>query len=124
MRRHGGISDFRVVAGQGLTWVEHAGLAVAVANFTVFPGAFCWHVKGLFNQGTLPSSSLAIDLGLGLLQVTWFLSSLYLVSLYFVLFLGARQRPQPFAGGVVVGAYAAEIARKHPLTTFGVAGLG
>ncbi len=41
MRRHSGVSDFRVIAGQSLTWVEHAGLAAAVANFTVFPGAFC-----------------------------------------------------------------------------------
>jgi NADH-quinone oxidoreductase subunit L len=41
MRRHAGVSDFRVIAGQGLTWVEHAGLFLAIANFTVFPGAFC-----------------------------------------------------------------------------------
>jgi len=41
MRRYSGVSDFRLVAGLGLTWIEHAGLAVAVANFTVFPGAFC-----------------------------------------------------------------------------------
>jgi NADH-quinone oxidoreductase subunit L len=121
MRRHGGISDFRVVAGQGLTWVEHAGLAVAVANFTVFPGAFCWHVKGLFNQGTLPHASLITDLGLGLLQVTWFLSSLYLVSLYFVLFLGARRRPQPFEGGVPVNAYISEVTRKVPSVAFSTA---
>lgn len=53
MRRHAGASDFRLIAGNSLTWVEHAGLAVAVANFTVFPGAFCWHVKGLFGHSQL-----------------------------------------------------------------------
>jgi hypothetical protein len=54
MRRFAGLSDFRYVAGQGLAWREHAGLLFAVANFTVFPGAFCWHVKGLIGHGDLP----------------------------------------------------------------------
>ena len=70
MRRHGGISDFRVIAGQGLTWVEQAGLFIAVANFTVYPGAFCWHVKGLFGQGLLPAGGVLGGCGLGLLQLT------------------------------------------------------
>jgi NADH-quinone oxidoreductase subunit L len=99
MRRHGGVSDFRMVGGQGLTWVENAGLAVAVANFTVFPGAFCWHVKGLFLQGALVETSPLLVVGLGLLQLTWFFSSLYLCSLYFSLFLGARRGPGRVAGG-------------------------
>lgn len=41
MRRFAGVSDLRLLAGQGLAWFEHAGLAVAVANFTILPGAFC-----------------------------------------------------------------------------------
>jgi hypothetical protein len=41
MRRFGGLSDFRYVAGSSLSWLEHAGLLVAVLNFTIMPGAFC-----------------------------------------------------------------------------------
>lgn len=92
MRRHSGVSDFRLVSGQPLTWVEHAGLATAVANFTVFPGAFCWHVKGLFGQSVLPAVGFFAEAGLGLMQITWFLSSLYLFSLYFTLFFGPHRR--------------------------------
>lgn len=54
MRRFAGVSDLRLLAGQGLAWFEHAGLAAAVANFTVLPGAFCWHVKGLFSLNLIP----------------------------------------------------------------------
>jgi hypothetical protein len=120
MRRHGGISDFRLVAGQGLTWVEHAGLATAVANFTAFPGAFCWHVKGLFGQGMLTHSGFLAQLALGVLQVTWFLSSLYLVSLYFTLFFGPRRHAHP--SGDFVGAarntHSREQARRLPTNEF------
>jgi NADH-quinone oxidoreductase subunit L len=41
MRRTGGVSDFRLLAGRGLTWVEHAGILSSVCNFTVVPGGFC-----------------------------------------------------------------------------------
>ena len=72
MRRFSGLSDFRYLGGQGLAVIEHAGLAVAVANFTVMPGAFCWHVKGLFGQGLLSWQvhQWIPVLGLGLLQLT------------------------------------------------------
>lgn len=93
MRRHGGVSDFRMVGGQGLSWVEGAGLGAAVANFTVFPGAFCWHVKGLFGQGTLAEVGPGVAVALGLLQITWFFSSLYLWGLFLALFLGPRRGP-------------------------------
>lgn len=100
MRRHAGVSDFRVVAGQSLTWVEHAGLATAVANFTIFPGAFCWHVKGLFGQGRLAADGVLTEVALGLLQITWFLSSLYLFSLYVILFYGPRRRSLASGSGL------------------------
>jgi len=99
MRRHGGVSDFRRVAAQGLTWVERAGLAISVANFTVFPGAFCWHVKGLFNVGVLDTSKVLVTLGVGLLQITWFFSSLYLINLYAILFFGT---PRLYSRGVTL----------------------
>jgi len=110
MRRFSGLSDFRYLAGQGLAWVEHAGLLAAVANFTVMPGAFCWHVKGLFGQGALPlqTTPLGGALGLGLLQFTWFLSSVYLGGLYLTLFWGAQLRglTQGAVGWVAAYRYA------------------
>jgi len=41
MRRFSGLSDFRFIGGESLSWLEHAGIAVSVANFTIMPGAFC-----------------------------------------------------------------------------------
>lgn len=72
MRRFSGASDFRYIGGQGLSWLEHAGLGVAIANFTIMPGAFCWHVKGLFGHGVLAEvpASIHVNLGLGVLQFT------------------------------------------------------
>lgn len=86
MRRHAGVSDFRRIGAQSLTWVEQAGLALTVANSTIFPGAFCWHVKGLFLVSEVPSLTTSATLGLGILGLTWFLSSLYLFNLYLTLF--------------------------------------
>jgi len=94
MRRFSGLSDFRVLAGTAsLAWIEHAGLLLAVSNFTVFPGLYCWHVKGLFLHGQLHSSSVLLGWGLGLLQLTWFFSSLYLWALYFTLFYSNARSP-------------------------------
>jgi len=123
MRRHSGVSDFRAVSGVGLSWVEHAGLAAAAANFTVFPGAFCWHVKGLFGQGVLAANSALTATAVGLLQVTWFLSSLYLVSLYLVLFFGACRSPaRVYSSAVALGlaavaAWCRRVPRLHPVTS-------
>ena len=92
MRRTGGVSDFRLLAGRGLTWVEHAGILSSVCNFTVVPGGFCWHVKGLFLTGILGRQTWLDSLGLSVLGLTWFLSSLYLLALYLTLFFGSRRR--------------------------------
>ncbi len=71
MRRFSGLSDFRVLAGSvSLAWFEHAFLAMIVCNFTVFPGIFCWHVKGLFLQEYTVGSFFSLSLGLGFLQLT------------------------------------------------------
>lgn len=66
MQRFSGLSDFRFISFSPLlSFGEHAGLCAALANFTVFPGAFSWHVKGLFIKGyALPSfwlTSIALD---------------------------------------------------------------
>ncbi len=103
MRRAGGVSDFRYLAGQGLTWVEHAGLLVSLGNFTIIPGGFCWHVKGLFFAGLLERDTIGVSCGLALLGLTWFLSSLYLMALYGVLFFGSRRGQKLSSGGVVLG---------------------
>lgn len=92
MNKKAGLSDFRFIGGANyLNWIEHAGLFVALANFTVFPGAFAWHVKGLFLLGQLPSYSWGSWFGIELLQLTWFFSSLYLITLYVMLFLKPNQ---------------------------------
>jgi hypothetical protein len=41
MQRFAGFSDFKRIGGGLLSWLEHAGLVVSIANFTVLPGAFC-----------------------------------------------------------------------------------
>lgn len=88
MQRHAGLSDFRFIGGSSnLAWFEHAGLAVAIANFTILPGAFSWHVKSLFIQGQTPVSPFGFSFGVEVLQLTWFFSSLYLLYLYIALFL-------------------------------------
>jgi len=41
MDRYSGISDFRFISGIfGLSFLEHAGVLVSLANFTILPGAF------------------------------------------------------------------------------------
>jgi NADH:ubiquinone oxidoreductase subunit 5 (subunit L)/multisubunit Na+/H+ antiporter MnhA subunit len=107
MRRHAGLSDFRFIGGGALcSWAEHAGLLAAVANFTVWPGAFSWHVKGLLAQGEL-GGGLLTALGLELLQLTWFFSSLYLWALYAALFCRpARASGVALRGGSAGGACA------------------
>lgn len=92
MNKNAGISDFRFIGGSNyLSWAEHAGLAVALANFTIFPGVFAWHVKGLFILGLTPVTPIGSWFGLELLQLTWFFSSLYLITLYISLFLKPSQ---------------------------------
>lgn len=91
MRRYAGLSDLRSIGGcTSLNWLEHAGLAVSILNFTIFPGAFSWHVKSLLLGGQTLSATPVAFLGLEVLQLTWFFSSLYLWALYLSLFL----RPQ------------------------------
>ena len=91
MRRHGGISDFRVLGGQSsLVWFEHGGLACALAGFTVFPGALGWHIKCLIQQGQPSQTGFVVYFTLELLQLTWACSSLYLMYLYSALFLNKR----------------------------------
>lgn len=88
MQRYSGASDFRFISGAPLaSWAEHAGLCVALANFTIFPGAFSWHVKGLFIRGYPAHHPVFTAAALDTLQLTWLLSSLYMFRLYFALFL-------------------------------------
>lgn len=116
MHRCAGLSDFRFIGSSApLAWVEHAGLAVAVANFTVFPGAFAWHAKSLFILGEAPFAPAGAEIALEVLQLTWFFSSLYLLTLYMMLFLkqaqGVRLRRLPHGRSVgALGLFRAEPA--------------
>lgn len=98
MDRNNGLSDFRFLAGQPLThWLEHGGVALSVANFTVLPGAFSWHAKGLFLKGEILPEAFLTGFAIDILLVTWFFSSLYLLTLYFVLFLKPLRANSSFA---------------------------
>jgi NADH:ubiquinone oxidoreductase subunit 5 (subunit L)/multisubunit Na+/H+ antiporter MnhA subunit len=70
MQTHHGLSDFRLLAAHPrTTWVTHAGLGLAIANATIAPGAFAYHLKSI----TPPSGvceSLAPEFGTDLLSVS------------------------------------------------------
>jgi NADH-quinone oxidoreductase subunit L len=100
MRRFNGMSDFRVLGGlSALTWLEHGGLAAAIASFTVFPGALGWHVKSLMQQGQSSQADALSLLSLELLQLTWACSALYLGYLYVALFVAKRAGSMARGGG-------------------------
>jgi len=93
MQTHHGVSDFRFVATHPrTTWLTHAGLGLAIANATVAPGAFAWHVKALITTSS-PWGGLSAQWGLEVLQLTWFFSSLYLLALYTTMFLRPLRGP-------------------------------
>jgi len=53
MQTHHGVSDFRFLAAHPrTTWITHAGLGLAIANATIVPGAFAWHVKALLTTSS------------------------------------------------------------------------
>lgn len=92
MHKSYGLSDFRFLSGTVTnSWLAHSGLAIALANFTIIPGAFSWHAKSLFIVGESPLQPVGAFFGLEVLQLTWFFSSLYLVCLYLMLYLKPNQ---------------------------------
>jgi NADH:ubiquinone oxidoreductase subunit 5 (subunit L)/multisubunit Na+/H+ antiporter MnhA subunit len=94
MQTHHGLSDFRLIpVHPRTTWATHTGLAIAIANATVVPGAFAWHIKAIFTPSSPWDDTLAIEMGLEVLQLTWFFSSLYLLTLYATLFLRPLRGP-------------------------------
>ena len=98
MQTHHGLSDFRMVPTHPrTTWATHAGLGVGVANATLVPGAFAWHVKSLVTPAA-PWEGAGPELGLEVLQLTWFFSSLYLLALYAALFLRPLRGPSSELG--------------------------
>jgi NADH:ubiquinone oxidoreductase subunit 5 (subunit L)/multisubunit Na+/H+ antiporter MnhA subunit len=111
MQTHHGISDFRMLASHPrTTWVTHAGLGLAIANATIAPGAFAYHLKSI-TPPSGPCDSLAPEFGTDLLQVTWLFSCLYLFHLYGSVFMaplrgvsselrGGRGRPAAQKGGL------------------------
>lgn len=80
------MSDFRLLRSSQLLIVERAGLLTAVANSTIAPGAFAWHVKGLASRGAIASDGITFTIGVESLALTWFLSSLYLSRLMAAIF--------------------------------------
>lgn len=124
MQRTAGVSDFRRLGQAPVYWPEHAGVLVSLCNFTVLPGAFVWHVKGLFLGGQVAPLLRVTELGLGLLEITWVFSSLYLGYLYIMLFWGGRRLGAAECGwqpsliqwlGVESGAWASLV--RQPIAT-------
>lgn len=71
MNRFNGISDFRIIGGFFvISWLEHIGLFISLANFTIIPGVFSWHVKTLFIKGQLHFFPLYTILAFDVLQLT------------------------------------------------------
>lgn len=111
MHKASGVSDFRFLTGVcSRFWLGHAGLVVALSNFTIIPGAFSWHAKSLFILGTTPFKPMGAFFGLEVLQLTWFFSSLYLICLYVVLFCKANpgiylKQPKSASTGLTLFSY-------------------
>ena len=100
MQTHHGVSDFRFIATHPrTTWLTHAGLGLAIANATVAPGAFAWHVKALITTSS-PWGTLSAHWALEILQLTWFFSSLYLLALYVTVFLRPLRGSARDLGGI------------------------
>ena len=127
MDRFAGVSDFRFIGGvAGLSTLEHAGLLASLANFTVLPGAFSWHVKALLLRGQYPHEGFHLKLAMDVLSLTWFFSSLYLVYLYLALFLKPARgssrsgvhsmAPAARRGGAVAGVWAVSQVLLAPAT--------
>jgi hypothetical protein len=71
MDRYSGVSDFRFISGIfGLSFLEHAGILVSLANFTILPGAFSWHVKSLFMKGQYVYEGIFVKYALDVLSLT------------------------------------------------------
>lgn len=97
MDRAGGVSDLRALGGQAApVWFEHAGLASALANFTVAPGAFSWHAKAVWSTGhsaAAGSEAWARSLVIDVLALAWLFSGAYLGYLYTSLFAAPGRGP-------------------------------
>lgn len=117
MDRFSGISDFRFISGiSGLSALEHAGIFISLANFTILPGAFSWHVKALFLKGQYTYEFFFAKYALDVLTLTWFFSSLYLIYLYLILFL-KPSRGISRNSTLVVPALRASAALAHNFAT-------
>lgn len=64
MERSGGLSDVRGLRGVRLLWAERCGLFTAVANASIWPGAFVWQVKCLLVRGEGLASTGSLVWGL------------------------------------------------------------
>ncbi len=86
MDKNGGVSDIRVYKNLKLNIFEKLGLTFSTLNSTISLGSINWQIKGLLSKGLLVYDSNSIVLGLEILNITWFLSSIYLIKLYLSLF--------------------------------------
>lgn len=88
MDKYAGLSDLRIISGiHKFSFLEHAGLLLSLANFTIIPGVFSWQLKLLFVKGQFGYEIFLFKYALDILLLTWFFASLYFFILYITLFL-------------------------------------
>lgn len=86
MDKSGGLSDFRLLKNFNLFFFEKSGLIFFCFNSTIAIGSLNWHIKSLLYSGLLDNDFFYYFVGLEVLNLTWFLSSVYLLKLFFSLF--------------------------------------
>jgi len=86
MEKCSGFSDLRIIGGIHYVFYEKLGLIISIINSTILPGSFIWHTKSILNRGLLVNEFQLIWLGLEILNLTWFLTTLYLLKLTTYLF--------------------------------------
>lgn len=91
MDKNSGISDFRLIKNINWTFFEKSGLFFSLINSTILPGSVIWYIKSLLYSGILLNDYFYFFIVIELLSLTWFLSLIYLLKLfYFIFFLSIR----------------------------------
>lgn len=86
MDNNSGISDFRLMRGVNLNNTERSGLMMAMLSSTILPGSFAWQVKALLFAGTLSIDNYLFIIFVSIISLTWFLSSIYLIKVFYYVF--------------------------------------
>lgn len=70
MSNNNGVSDFRLLTKNNISLFERTALTVIVANVTVVPGAFIFHVKSLLSCGLFCTDSVFTSIAIDFLSIS------------------------------------------------------